>query len=136
MYRGLGKRRTLAAAVSRVLLSPGLDPRHGFRSAVIVEVLGEPFRLAGPLARCLARRGPAITLMPRVTPVRHKRLTAIHAGVLLLSVHLASPPASSQDGLLHDLEIKPKKTQTAKKNQLYIKRSKNIHPKNIQLRAG
>jgi hypothetical protein len=36
-----------------------------------------------------------------------------------------SPPASSQDGLLHDLERKPKKTQTAKKNQLYIKGSKN-----------
>jgi hypothetical protein len=72
----------LAAAVSRVLLSPGRHPRHGFRSAVIVGVLGEPFGLAGPLARRLTRRRPAITLMPRVTPVRHKRLTAIHAGVL------------------------------------------------------
>jgi hypothetical protein len=119
-----------------VILSPGLDPRHRFRSAVIVGVLGEPSGLAGPLARRPACRGPAITLVPRVTPVRYERPTAIHAWVPLLSAHLASPPASSQDGLLHDLERKPKKNQAAKKYQLYINLSKNIHPKNIQLHAG
>jgi hypothetical protein len=43
----------------------------------------------------------------------------------------ASGSNSSQDGLLHDLERKPKKTQTAKKDQIYIQQSKNI-----QLHAG
>ena len=47
---------SLAAAVFRVSLSPCLEPRHGFRSAVIIGVLGESFGLAAPLTHRLERK--------------------------------------------------------------------------------
>jgi hypothetical protein len=49
----------LAAVVFRACLSPCLEPRHDFRSVVIIGVLGESLGLAGTLTRRIAGRSPA-----------------------------------------------------------------------------
>ena len=54
---------------------PRLDPGYRFRPPVVVLVLwlGQPCRLAGPLARNLARRRRAVPLVSRVARVSRNR---------------------------------------------------------------
>jgi hypothetical protein len=94
--RGNGRRVCRAPAIARMGLPPGLYPGDGLRTSVVVLVLrlGQPFGLAGPLARRFARRRCAIALMPYVAWVRRKTPTAMQAVPLMLSTHLPSSPVS------------------------------------------
>lgn len=110
LSRRRGQRRP--SAVARMGCPPRLDPGHRFRPALVVPVLrlGQPCRLAGPLAGCLARRHRAVTRVSRVARVSRERLAAVQARPLLRPSHVV-PLAKSQPRLLHDPGRTPKNTE-------------------------
>ena len=123
-------------AISRIGQAPGLDPGDGFRTVVVVGVLRQPFRLTFFLARRLAGLGSAVFLVSFVAPVRRETQPAMPALPSFLSPPLVSSPNASCVGLLHDPPRKPKKIQTAKKNQAQLQQGEEEPLSRRPARAG